>query len=181
MPRGPAWSMADINKIVTSLRDGVRLVEVLSWFPNRSRTAITDELQYLGYGVRALCREGRMKRIAKVVADGGRVKEIMASEGVKEAAAQKLLKKVIGPTDRRTVESRTDPATMRRVYLQVREHGYGDWLSQFNLSERAAYRMAERYRSLVLPGSQPIPKPTIPRNRRCRDDGSTTATPTRRG
>lgn len=151
MPPIP-WRISDIHAIARALRSGTRWDAILAAH-GRSHDAVALALLRLGYRYGALCAEGRLVRVQAIVSGGGGAREVMASEGVKERAAHRLISEALDADDRRKKPMSPE---VRAAYNAVREHGFKGAAEHLQRPVTSVRRDAERYRRDVCPKSPPF-------------------------
>lgn len=156
MPRGPAWKASDLARAAQALRTGVRLDDVVASVHPRTRNAFLIEMRRTGHAVKALCREGQRARVRAILDAGGGASEVMASEDLMRETAIRLISAVLAVGDRRKGLRVTTQAEERAIYLSTREYGYTETARRFGRAMTTVRRAANRYRSEVLPESEPI-------------------------
>lgn len=156
MPRGPYWKCSDLSRAARDLKAGKRLDDVAASFLPRTRNAFLLEMRRVGHSVRALCREGQWARIRAILDAGGSAPEVMASEGVTEGTAIRLISQVLAKGDRRRARRVTTQAEDRAIYLMAREHGFTETARRLGKAMSSVRRAANRYRAEVLPDTEPL-------------------------
>ena len=155
MPRGRDWKKSDVRRAAEALRSG-QPPDALCETLGRTQNALYLELRRTGHSPKKLLREGQLARVGDIVAKGGGVPEVMASEGVKEGSAMRLISHVLNKGDRRKCKLNLSQKTMRQIYLNVREHGFRPTARIMGLPLTTIRKVALRYRDEVLPSSPPL-------------------------
>ena len=150
-----SWTKGEIRRAVDALKSGTALDDVAAWYPV-TRDAFLLAMSREGYSVRALCREGQVSRVRKILAAGGTVTEVMVGERVKFVRAYELIREATGVPDRRTLRRTTTVQDDRRIFLAAREHGFKEAARVLGMALTSVRRAALRYQSEVLPNSPPL-------------------------
>lgn len=162
-----AWTTRERKALVQMLRDGTRPADVVAHF-KRTLNAIQQALAEDGQSYRALVREGRDNRIRAILAAGGGVAEVVASESCGLRVADRWISAVLGKGDRRHLRRSYTLDQQRRIYLSVREIGIKATAAKLGISRSTVRRAAIAYRAEVLPNSPPLGRglPEKPRRRK---------------
>ena len=162
-----AWTARERKDLVQMLRDGARPADVAAHF-KRTLSAIQQALAEDGQSYRALVREGRDARIRAILAAGGDVAEVVASESCGLRVANRWISAVLGKGDRRHLRRSYTLDQQRRIYLSVREIGIKATAAALGFTRSTVRRAAIAYRAEVLPNSPPLGrgKPEKPRQRK---------------
>lgn len=172
-----AWTARERKALVQMLRDGARPADVVAHF-KRTLSAIQQALAEDGQSYRALVNEGRDARIRAILAAGGDVAEVMASESCGLRVANRWISVLLGKGDRRHLRRSYTLDQQRRIYLSVREIGIKATAAKLGISRSTVRRAAIAYRAEVLPTSPPLGrgKPEKPRKRKTARTTTPTAT-----
>lgn len=162
-----AWTTSERKDAAQALRDGARPEDVAAHL-GRTLSALKQALAEDGQSYRALVREGRDNRIRAILAAGGGVAEVVASESCGLRVANRWISAVLGKGDRRHLRRSYTLDQQRRIYLSVREIGIKATAAKLGISRSTVRRAAIAYRAEVLPNSPPLGRglPEKPRRRK---------------
>lgn len=164
-----AWTTRERKDAAQALRDGARPADVAARL-GRTLSAVQQALAEDGLSYRALVNEGRDTRIRAILASGGGVAEVCASETIGTRAADRHIARLLDKGDRRHLRRSYTLAEQRRIYLSVREVGIKETAARLGFSRSTVRRAARAYRAEVLPNSEPLGRglPDRPRRRKAR-------------
>ena len=162
-----AWTTSERKDAAQALRDGARPEDVAAHL-GRTLSALKQALAEDGQSYSALVREGRDNRIRAILAAGGGVAEVVASESCGLRVANRWISAVLGKGDRRHLRRSYTLDQQRRIYLSVREIGIKATAAKLGISRSTVRRAAIAYRAEVLPNSPPLGRglPEKPRRRK---------------
>lgn len=172
-----AWTTSERKDAAQALRDGARPEDVAARL-GRTLSALKQAMDEDGLSWRALVREGRDNRIRAILAAGGGVAEVVASESCGLRVADRWISTVLNKGDRRHLRRSYTLDQQRRIYLSVREIGIKATAAKLGISRSTVRRAAIAYRAEVLPNSPPLGrgKPEKPRKRKTARATTPTAT-----
>jgi len=163
------WTTRARKDAAKAMRDGER-PEALALRLGRTMSALKLAVVRAGESWRVLCQQGRMARVKAILAQGGGVEAVCASEGVKVRMAQRLMTDALAQGDRRRTKRTYTQAEQRTIYLSVREIGIKATADKLGFHRSTVRRAAIAYRAEVLPTSPALGRglPARPRQRKPR-------------
>ena len=150
-----AWTTRERKDAAQALRDGARPDDVAARL-GRTLSALKQAMHDDGLSWRALVREGRDSRIRAILAAGGGVAEVVASESCGLRVATRWISTLLDKGDRRHLRRSYTLDEQRRIYQSVREVGIKATADKLGITRSTVRRAAIAYRAEVLPTSPPL-------------------------